>query len=154
MQLFFTIMWQNIERNASFFSVLSPDGNGPDDLKYSTVYGGSDSDVAMAAQVGPTDYVLTGPTWSDDLATPGTYDPVHDGGSPASPDDGWIARFDLCPDDIDDSGEVAVTDLVMVILAWGPCAGCPEDVNADGVVDVLDLVQVILSWGPCAWAGS
>jgi hypothetical protein len=51
------------------------------------------------------------------------------------------------PEDIDGDGHVNVSDLVQVILNWGPCPGCPADVDGSGVVDVNDLVAVILAWG-------
>ena len=54
-----------------------------------------------------------------------------------------------CPADVDGDGVVSVTDLVEVILDFGPCAGCPTDVNGDGTVDVADLIEVILGWGDC-----
>ncbi|MHC5027068.1 MAG: hypothetical protein ACYTGR_09960 [Planctomycetota bacterium] len=63
-----------------------------------------------------------------------------------------------CPGDVDGDGVVAVSDLVSVIVAWGPYAPCPpqvpEDVNGDCVVDVQDLVGVLTSWGPCGSAAT
>jgi hypothetical protein len=53
-----------------------------------------------------------------------------------------------CPADLSGDGEVGVTDLTVVILAWGQAGGA-ADINADGVVDVLDLIEVITNWGPC-----
>ncbi len=61
---------------------------------------------------------------------------------------GWIVN--LCVPDIDGDGQVAVTDLVAIIVAWGtddPSA----DLNDDGIVDVSDLVGVIVAWGPCPY---
>jgi hypothetical protein len=52
-----------------------------------------------------------------------------------------------CPDTGCD-GNVDVTDLVDVILAWAttdPAA----DVDGNGIVDVADLVAVVLGFGPC-----
>jgi photosystem II stability/assembly factor-like uncharacterized protein len=54
-----------------------------------------------------------------------------------------------CPADVDGDGEVDVTDLTAVIIAWGVCPGCPEDVDGDGLVNVTDLTLVITSWGVC-----
>ncbi|MHC4991832.1 MAG: hypothetical protein ACYTGC_12710, partial [Planctomycetota bacterium] len=53
--------------------------------------------------------------------------------------------------DINGDGMVDVDDLVLLILAWGPCpvppAECPADINDSGMVDVDDLVLLILNWG-------
>ncbi|MHC5028121.1 MAG: dockerin type I domain-containing protein [Planctomycetota bacterium] len=48
--------------------------------------------------------------------------------------------------DVTGDGVVDVSDLVEVIVNWGPCCGCAADVNADGTVDVTDLVEVIVNW--------
>lgn len=52
--------------------------------------------------------------------------------------------------DVNGDGFVNVTDLLMVITAWGPCppapAVCPADVNDDGLVNVTDLLLVITNW--------
>ena len=62
-----------------------------------------------------------------------------------------IAAIIGCPWDLDGDGTVAVTDLVAVIVAWGPCGeeACPADFDCSGAVDVADLVEVIINWGPC-----
>jgi hypothetical protein len=61
-------------------------------------------------------------------------------------------RFDskppLCPEDINNDGDVDVNDLVAVIVAWGT-SDAAADVNDDSIVDVNDLVAVITKWGPC-----
>jgi len=54
-----------------------------------------------------------------------------------------------CPGDVDGSGVVNVSDLLLVISDWGPCGGCDSDVNEDGTVNVTDLLEIIASWGPC-----
>ena len=54
-----------------------------------------------------------------------------------------------CPADLDNDGEVRVTDLLILISAWGPCSACPEDMNGDDVVDVTDLLILIGAWGTC-----
>lgn len=51
--------------------------------------------------------------------------------------------------DLDGDGEVSVTDLIMLITAWGACADpdlCPEDLDGDGDVGVPDLVILIGNW--------
>ncbi len=65
---------------------------------------------------------------------------------------GWSGPVDTCPADINNSGTVDVSDLLIVIGTWGPCADpsdCPGDINNSGTVDVSDLLAVIGAWGQC-----
>jgi hypothetical protein len=58
-----------------------------------------------------------------------------------------LVRFTvLAAGDVDGDGVVDTNDLVMLLAAWGPCAGCPEDLDGDGVVDTADLLLVLSSW--------
>ena len=54
-----------------------------------------------------------------------------------------------CPTDLDGNGSTDVSDLLMMISAWGPCSGCIEDLDGNGTVDVSDLLSVIAAWGVC-----
>ena len=45
---------------------------------------------------------------------------------------------------------VGVADLVLLILAWGPCVECPEDVDGSGEVAFGDLLLVLSTWGTCS----
>ncbi|MDP7009631.1 MAG: hypothetical protein QGI78_08690 [Phycisphaerales bacterium] len=55
-----------------------------------------------------------------------------------------------CPSDLNQDGNVNVSDLLAIIAAWGvDCDGCSEDVNDDANVNVADLLIVIGNWGPC-----
>ena len=54
-----------------------------------------------------------------------------------------------CPADFDGDGQVRVTDLIILLGAWGPNAGHPADLNGDGVVRVPDLIILLGAWGPC-----
>jgi subtilisin family serine protease len=54
-----------------------------------------------------------------------------------------------CPGDIDDSGDVGVTDFLAILAAWGPNPGNPADLNFDGSVGVPDFLAMIAHWGPC-----
>ncbi len=59
-----------------------------------------------------------------------------------------------CTGDVNGDGQVNVTDLIMVINAWGTddCVtnidGLCEDAPI-GCVNVLDLILVLTNWGPC-----
>ncbi len=50
------------------------------------------------------------------------------------------------PGDVNGDGVVDVNDILMLIVAWGPCDGCPEDINGDGTVNVSDLIELISNW--------
>lgn len=55
------------------------------------------------------------------------------------------------PADLDGDGMVSVSDLILLIVAWGPCPDpplpCPADIDGNGEVNVLDLVELIVNWG-------
>jgi hypothetical protein len=64
-------------------------------------------------------------------------------------------EFDACPWDLDGDGTVDVSDLLMLLAAFGPCAdggACPGDVDGDGTVGVTDLLALIQRFGPCPGA--
>jgi hypothetical protein len=54
-----------------------------------------------------------------------------------------------CPADLDCSGAVDFSDLLALLLAWGPCAGCPADLDGNDAVDLLDLQALVSEWGRC-----
>jgi len=51
--------------------------------------------------------------------------------------------------DLNGDGVVNVSDLLLLLGAWGPCSGqpCPADLNGDGVVNVSDLLVLLANWG-------
>jgi len=66
----------------------------------------------------------------------------------------WIARWYECPTlicasaDLNCDGIVNVTDLLILLSAWGPCGDpCPADLNGDNTVNVTDLLALLQSWG-------
>ena len=58
-----------------------------------------------------------------------------------------------CSSDINASGAVDLSDLLIVLTSWGPCPGggdeCAADVNQDDEVGLADLLAVLAAWGPC-----
>lgn len=54
------------------------------------------------------------------------------------------------PADLDHDGVVAITDLLRLLGAWGPCPAppdaCPADIDGDGSVGVTDLLAVLAAW--------
>lgn len=52
--------------------------------------------------------------------------------------------------DMNCDGAVDVSDLLILLGAWGQCPAetlCPADLNADGTVDVSDLLILLSNWG-------
>ena len=54
-----------------------------------------------------------------------------------------------CPWDLDGSGIVGTTDLLLVLTAWGSNPGAPPDFDADGAVGTTDLLTLLANWGAC-----
>lgn len=63
-----------------------------------------------------------------------------------------------CPGDLDESGEVNVTDLLTLLADWGDCPQpcttglfnfCTSDTNIDCAINVTDLLNLLGSWGSC-----
>ncbi len=68
--------------------------------------------------------------------------------------DSYIARYEGCAapqvlGDINGDGVVDVTDLLILLGAWGYCPApndCPADLNSDGRVEVSDLLLLLANW--------
>ena len=57
-----------------------------------------------------------------------------------------------CEGDVDESGQVNIVDVLLVLALWGQGgtpAGDAADINGDGSVSVDDLLIVIGQWGGC-----
>ncbi len=54
-----------------------------------------------------------------------------------------------CPWDLDDNGIVGASDLLSLLVSWGPCKGCPADFDDNGNVGASDLLTLLVNWGPC-----
>ncbi len=63
----------------------------------------------------------------------------------------WMIRavVECCPADLDGDGQVRVSDLIILLAAWGPNPGHPADFDGDGQVRVPDLIILLAAWGPC-----
>ena len=50
--------------------------------------------------------------------------------------------------DLNDDGLINVTDLLLLLRAWGPCQNqaCPTDLNQDGITNVADLQALLAAW--------
>ncbi|MEE9128687.1 MAG: hypothetical protein V3T84_01620 [Phycisphaerales bacterium] len=84
---------------------------------------------------------------------------LHDGGDdpnftgPNSPtnyaDETGSINACPCPWDLDGSGSVGASDLLSLLVSWGPCKGCPADFDGNGTVGASDLLALLVNWGPC-----
>jgi hypothetical protein len=54
-----------------------------------------------------------------------------------------------CPHDLDGDGSVGASDLLALLVSWGPCKGCPADFDGNGNVGASDLLALLVNWGPC-----
>ncbi len=62
----------------------------------------------------------------------------------------WVLFLDgICPWDLDGSGSVGASDLLTLLVSWGPCKGCPADFDGNGTVGASDLLALLANWGPC-----
>ncbi|MEE9131565.1 MAG: FG-GAP repeat protein [Phycisphaerales bacterium] len=54
-----------------------------------------------------------------------------------------------CPWDLDNTSTVGASDLLSLLVSWGPCKGCPADFDGNGNVGASDLLTLLANWGPC-----
>ena len=59
-----------------------------------------------------------------------------------------------CPWDLDENGTVGATDLLSLLVTWGPCQNCqfqdcPADFDENCTVGATDLLALLVNWGPC-----
>ena len=57
--------------------------------------------------------------------------------------------FTTCSADLNYDGIVDVSDLLMLLEAWGPAPNHEADLDGSGGVDVSDLLQLLGEWGAC-----
>jgi hypothetical protein len=56
------------------------------------------------------------------------------------------------PGDLDGDGMVGITDLLLLLAAWGPCPdpcppSCAADFDGDCAVGIIDLLVLLANWG-------
>jgi hypothetical protein len=54
-----------------------------------------------------------------------------------------------CIADLDGDGNVDASDLLSLLVSWGPCKDCPADFDGNGSVGASDLLVLLVNWGPC-----
>ena len=53
-----------------------------------------------------------------------------------------------CNADLDDNGSVGASDLLILLVSWGPCESCIADLDGNGNVGASDLLALLVGWGP------
>ncbi len=53
------------------------------------------------------------------------------------------------PCDLDGDQAIGVTDLLVLLAAWGSDPGVPPDYDGDGTVGTSDVLHLLSNWGPC-----
>lgn len=61
----------------------------------------------------------------------------------------WPNPSPICHGDFNGDSMVDVSDLLLLLAAWGPCVDCPEDLEGTGEVGVADLLLLLEAWGEC-----
>lgn len=134
---------------------LFVDADGSDDI-----FGTDDDDVRLlpgspcidagnnlAAPVGTAVDLDGNPRFVDDLCTVDTG--IPDGANPIIDMGAYEFQGSSC--DLDGNGSVGVTDLLILLGAWGPCPPacppCPSDFDGDCVIGVTDLLLLLGQWG-------
>ncbi len=59
------------------------------------------------------------------------------------------AAAGTCPWDLDGNAAVGASDLLALLVSWGPCKGCSADFDGNGNVGASDLLALLANWGPC-----
>ncbi len=55
-----------------------------------------------------------------------------------------------CPWDLDHDGNVGISDLLILLAAWGPVpTPDPPDFDGDGSVTITDFLELLAHWGAC-----
>lgn len=69
---------------------------------------------------------------------------------PSVPTGQTLLVVETRPGDATGDGLVGVTDLLVLLGAWGPCpappVSCPADFDNDGVVGIVDLLTLLANW--------
>ncbi len=81
---------------------------------------------------------IVGAVWDNDNGTQSGSAYVFDAAGPSP-----------CPWDLDDDAVVGASDLLALLVSWGPCKGCSADFDVNGSVGASDLLALLVNWGPC-----
>ena len=130
--------------------MLDSGGSSGDGFGYSAAVSGATAIIgANTADDSGAMYIVRGFTGTD-CNTNGLDDDCEIISGSAADDNG-NGIPDACelPGDIDGDGLVNVTDLLILLGTWGPCAdcdACPADFDGDCDVGTTDLLVLLANW--------
>jgi formylglycine-generating enzyme required for sulfatase activity len=104
----------------------------------------------MQERFGPVQRAVRGGSWATaaDRCAASYRTLFGPGGSPDSNAIGFRIVQSSCPADINFDGVIDVSDLLLMLAAWGASGGA-ADLNGDGTVNVSDLLILLAAWGAC-----
>ncbi len=124
----------------------------PFDIVYEDLDGdgiGSDVGIADVCDLGPGLSLETGDCDdSNELVYPGA--PGTGEGIDNNCDgviDGDELVPNLCPEDLNQDGQVTVADILQLLADFGCTSNCDADLNEDGATNVNDILQILAAFG-------
>jgi hypothetical protein len=137
----------------AFVGRMRLDGQESADMVMLSYLGGSNTDAGYEIFAdNSNNLTVVGSTRSANFpVTPWAYDVTHN--SPGV-QDAFVTMLDLCPMDVDNDGEIGVTEFLDLLAAWGPCPdpcppSCPTDFDGNCDVGIADFLILLANWGPC-----
>ena len=62
-------------------------------------------------------------------------------------DDGSCEFAPICPEDLNNDGQITVADILELLADFGCTANCDADLNGDGATNVNDILQILAAFG-------
>ncbi len=126
------------DASSTLYVATTGDGNSPPELVRIAAAGPASAAIdALPLTSAPSDMVF-----SESRNVAAVAQPIPDGVD--------LVRF-TAAGDLDRDGAVGITDLLILLGAWGPCPPpsepCPADLDGDGAVGITDLLILLSGWG-------
>ena len=62
-------------------------------------------------------------------------------------DDGSCEYAPVCPEDLNEDGQITVADILELLADFGCTSDCDADLNGDGATNVNDILQILAAFG-------
>lgn len=62
-------------------------------------------------------------------------------------DDGSCEYAPVCPEDLNEDGQITVADILELLADFGCTSDCAADLNGDGATNVNDILQILAAFG-------